>query len=186
MTMPTEKWKLRLKHFLSEMKRIWRDDVEIFFWIDWSIYDKPIREGCYPHNVWCNLSHIAILKDAIDKGYDEITVMEDDLICCNYFKQNLDHFMLEVPGDWDMLRISRFFRPTMVMEPTKQSIYWSVDVGPRGTECYIVRWEAIKKLYDHLNGVWPDIATDREIYKAPIKSYMTTYSLWMQRDHYVN
>lgn len=184
MTMDNDKGRERLKYFLNEMKKIWRDDVEIFFWIDWSTYDKPIREGCFPHNVWCNLSHIAILKDAIEKWYDEITVMEDDLICCNCFKQNFDHFILEAPEDWDMLRISWFFRPTMVMEPTKESIYRSKDIGPWWTECYILRWDAIKKVYDHLNVIGPDVPTDWEIYKAPIKSYMTTYSLWIQWDNY--
>lgn len=184
-----ELWEQRRRQFFSEMKRIWRDDVEIFFWVDSKTYVRtvPLPEGAYVNNIWCKLAHIAILKDAVDKGYDMIAVMEDDLICCKHFKANFSHLIEKTPEDRDMLRFSWYFRPMQVMKPVPGHIYRCEDVGPWGTELYVIRGqEAIKKVYEFVRDYDINTPTDQVIWKAPVKSYMTAYSLWMQRDHYVN
>lgn len=109
-----------------------------------------------------------------------IAVMEDDLICCKHFAANFNHLTNEknVPEDWDMLRLSWYFRPMQVMKPVPGYIYRCEDVGPRGTELYVIRGQdAIKKVYEFVRDYDINIPTDQVIRKAPVKSYMTAYSL---------
>lgn len=48
------------------------------------------------------LTHINILKEAIDKGYSNILIFEDDVEFINDF-ENIDDYISKVPEDWDII-----------------------------------------------------------------------------------
>lgn len=176
-TMPANK--KRMAQFYEEMQRISWDDVEKIEWVWWETYVQyELFPWTHPRNVWNYLSHLKVLSDAIKKWYDDIIVMEDDLILTNYFVSQFSWYMWRVPNDWEMLRLSWFPSPEM---QRKQAWPWRLyDTGPRWTEMYRVRWEWIQKLYDYLSEHWPVCPIDWVIHKAPLISYITAYSLWMQ------
>lgn len=179
----------RLRQFRHEMNRIWWPDVREFIGIDWEQYTKEhqfeLKNWAQVRHVGNFMSHILILKDALDNWYTDIIIMEDDLILSNFFKSRYERAMKDVPQDREMLRLSWFPSPKMVRVKT-ESDQRLEDTGPRGTEMYRVRWEGIRKLYDYLSSLEPTCPIDWVIHKAPVKSYMTAYSLWMQWDNYVN
>ena len=173
----------RLLQFKQEMQRIWWTDVETISAIDGNLHIKGNElAGCYPHHIGNYLTHIKILKDAIDKWYDDIIVMEDDLILCNFFISRYPRAMKQAPEDRELLRLSWMSRPDLPRIQTDTD-EWLEDAGPRGTEMYRIRWSAIKKLYDFLIEHWPICPIDRVIHKAPIRWYMISYSLGMQWDN---
>jgi len=65
--------------------------------------DKIIRFNAIKHEkgyIGCGKSHIEILKDAYEKGYDHIIIFEDDfkfVATSEYFKNGLIHLFRSVP-----------------------------------------------------------------------------------------
>lgn len=179
----------RIRQFRQEMKRIWWTDVEEIMGVDWKEYVDIHKLELVPwwqhRHTWNFISHIMVLKDALDNWYDDIIIMEDDLILCNYFISLYDRAMKHVPQDREMLRISWMPSPKMVRTKTDSDSRLK-DTGPRGTEMYRVRGDGIRKLYDYLCALPPTCPIDRVLHKAPVISYMTAYSLWMQWDNYAN
>ena len=66
--------------------------------VDGSSLNESFQSG--PGALGCKLSHVAVLKDALEHGYDEITVYEDDVCFVPDFQVKLAAFMSKVPEDW--------------------------------------------------------------------------------------
>ena len=184
-TMP---WKEeRMKHFRNEMRVMWRDDVEEVYGVDWEKYVEEhglkLRDGVQVRHIGNFLSHLNILKDALEKWYDEIIVMEDDLILQIYAKAFHPRMLEQCPNDRELLRLSWCYSPAMIARKPINN-QWMEDVWPRWTEMYQVRWDWIRKLYEYLLHHTNTIPIDRVIHKAPVKSYMAIYPLGMQRSNY--
>lgn len=84
------------------------DGTPQFHWLNGSFYGKGVLSGwTVKGTIGCSLSHLSVLKDAYDSGYETIWVMEDDIDV----KQN-PHLLtdrikelddLVGPGNWDVL-----------------------------------------------------------------------------------
>lgn len=55
----------------------------------------------------CMLSHLKSIKYAYDKGYDKVLIFEDDtdVALMNWWKGNLDYYINQAPGDWEILQL---------------------------------------------------------------------------------
>lgn len=51
-------------------------------------------------------SHRAVLKLAIEKKHSSILILEDDIIFCDNFKNELKKCLNELPDDWDALHLN--------------------------------------------------------------------------------
>lgn len=67
-----------------------------------------------PGALGCLESHLRILKDAKQKGYEKILVFEDDFKFVKGFNQKMTDALNELPTDWDMLYLhsSHYYAPT--------------------------------------------------------------------------
>ncbi len=56
-----------------------------------------------PNYVGCNLSHIAIYQDALDRGFDRVMIIEDDVRINRYSNQILAEASELLNYNWDLL-----------------------------------------------------------------------------------
>lgn len=62
--------------------------------------------GLKPKYLACLNSHLSIIEDALEKGYDKILIMEDDIVPVRDLEKRFSDFISEVPDNWDFLYLS--------------------------------------------------------------------------------
>ena len=83
-------------------------EYEVFGACDGSVI-KPIWEKfgnshfSNPSYLACAISHLSIYQDAIQKGYDKILILEDDVRCHYKVNQLMDGLGSEIPQDFELL-----------------------------------------------------------------------------------
>ena len=113
----------RQEHIASELEGL---DFEFFTGVDkFDLdYDATIADGVYDDDkhhrlqrssrslslgeVACALSHRGIYEDAVERGYETILVLEDDVA---FLRQNLPVFeaaWAELPADWEFLLLGYY------------------------------------------------------------------------------
>lgn len=94
-----DKWELAQKEFAK-----WGIDVERFPAIDGNLYHKP-EHRVPPGSIGNCMSKIGILRLAIERNYDNVLILEDDVEFADDFNTKFGEWSKEVPGNWDMLWI---------------------------------------------------------------------------------
>jgi GR25 family glycosyltransferase involved in LPS biosynthesis len=56
-----------------------------------------------PGHVGCVLSHYNVVKKADESGFNQILILEDDVVFCEDLQEKFNQFIKQVPKDWDML-----------------------------------------------------------------------------------
>ena len=92
----------------------------------------------------CRLSHIEIMRNAIEQGHECVGVLEDDVVLTTDFASKLDQALTVVPTDWELLYLGCQHR----QNPLATGVNGIVKcVDCHRTHAYVVRGEAIKKLF---------------------------------------
>ena len=69
-----------------------------------SKYDKDFITNNYQKGaLGCLLSHLNVLKDAKEKGYKSILILEDDFLINNKFNEEYGKLVKNIPDDWDYI-----------------------------------------------------------------------------------
>ena len=92
----------KLKHIKEQFKKINLDSFQIIRGIDGQRLKDNLPEK-RKNEIGCLRSHLMVLQDAIDKGYNKIAVFEDDIIFCDDFNTRFKYYMDNIPSDWDMM-----------------------------------------------------------------------------------
>lgn len=75
-------------------------------------FSFPIIKGAgmgrklQPAEICCTLSHIAALKHAKMMGYDNVVVLEDDVVMCSDWKKRMEYLFENLPEDWEYVYLS--------------------------------------------------------------------------------
>lgn len=81
-------------------------------WQEYIIKFTKVRHNHGHFSTWgglgCYLSHAAIWKDAVKKGYDKIAIFEDDLYFVPNFKERVEQNAKLVPSDYQMLLLGAY------------------------------------------------------------------------------
>lgn len=56
----------------------------------------------------CYLSHVNIWKDAKEKGYKRILILEDDALFCNDFHKAFNEHWANTPDNWELLYLGQW------------------------------------------------------------------------------
>lgn len=79
-------------------------------WIHYINNGKKELRSCNPTNdivnigqLGCLLSHINVLKDAIDKKYENILILEDDIIISDSFNKRIHEIKELMDKDWNII-----------------------------------------------------------------------------------
>lgn len=76
------------------------DSTTRFSAIDGSLIENKTRLLAGEYGI--NLTHIKLLEEAIENGYENILIFEDDIQFINDY-ENINSYLSEVPYDWDMV-----------------------------------------------------------------------------------
>lgn len=71
-----------------------------------AINGKEIDLGDWEHSpgaLGCRLSHLNIYKEALNKGYSQILILEDDVVISTAFRDKFTKLINYVNDDWDMI-----------------------------------------------------------------------------------
>lgn len=157
-------------------------DWQHFWTINSVILDPENKCWCWEHtNIWCAMSHMNIVKDALDNDYENIIVIEDDLLLWTRAAQNFKMYMEHLPEDWELLRLSWKPYDLSSLVPANSCFYTG---NAWWCEMYMLNREGIKKFYeffrDHFYG-----STDAQMAKAHhINIYIAKCPLWIQWNNY--
>lgn len=133
-----------------------------------------------PH-LACSLSHLNVIKDALDKWYENILIAEDDLLLWRWSWELVERFYANAPEDREILRLS--WKPFEMASFKEVNLYrqtWEVWWA----ELYMLNKKGIKKFYDNFmeNNY---ASTDIQMNKAKeIMIYISKYSFGIQRNNY--
>jgi GR25 family glycosyltransferase involved in LPS biosynthesis len=204
-----EKWK-RVNSILKK-KKLHPNRVSAIN--GWKLSNESKKElaGQYPvrmggGQIGCLLTHLSIIKDAYERGFETIWVMEDDIVILENVKQipSLLKEMNELDPDWDLfytdvdsknrlgvpvLSLTSDFRPDMPHHSLKyylKRVRLKQDImriyQRYGMYSVVVSKKGMKKIldyYSHLS-LWSPI--DVDIHYIPgIRQYSTTrdiVSIW--------
>lgn len=90
-------------------------NVDVFNAIDSSIiedifdrYKSSTKQFRFKNKNYfaCALSHINIIKNAYDNGYEKILIIEDDILIRKTINSDIVDYMTQIPTDWDMIHFA--------------------------------------------------------------------------------
>ena len=110
--------------------------------------------------VACLRSHMGIIKNAIDKGYDKIAIFEDDIIFCDDFEERFEYYSKMIPDDWDIMYLGCHFNSCKNPTSVKNYIF-KVD------ECY----GCFAMILTNKNGLFNKIIEVTKDESKPIDNY---------------
>ena len=107
------------------------------------------------------LSHLYCYREIIDK-HDFALILEDDAIFNHTFNDNLNHYLSQLPSDWDMLFIGDGCNLHMLYEITmltKGNIFkkcleptsWGGNGATRCTDSYLISKKCAQKIINHID-----------------------------------
>jgi len=125
--------------------------------------DYFIKEG----RIGCLLSHFMLWKTIWHNNYDEILILEDDVVLCENFKEKLIELKNKLPDDWQYV----FVGNCCLVPPEYQT---SVRDGiiipshpPMCTHAYMIKKSSIPVLIETNSQAWS--AVDIQIQKRTLK-----------------
>lgn len=98
-------------------------------------------EGCYK-------SHLAMLKEAVEKKYNYLLVFEDDIRIEHGFQELFPQVFKAVPADWECLWIGNYERNQQPGEQVAQRVFKPNNIW--GTHCYMLNKKGIERIYSRL------------------------------------
>lgn len=97
------------------------------------------------------LKHAWIVQDMHEKKYDSILVLEDDVVLCENFVQQFNHYKKQLPKDWDIGWVGSCFN---LREPEIPGLnVYKTDRGSRCTHAYILSEQFAKKIIIEIKNI---------------------------------
>lgn len=100
----------RLKTTQKRLQFVDINKYEVFNGVDGSILKPVWTEFCKvnsyfsnPNYLGCAMSHLSIYKEAVEKGYSKILIIEDDCRINRNLQSIIKQQMSQVPKDWNEL-----------------------------------------------------------------------------------
>lgn len=175
----------------------------------WQLTEETRKELSGPYYVrlkggpiGCLLSHFSVYKDAFDRGFNTIWVLEDDVEFTGDVKQipKLHQKLAEMDPDWDILYtdmdckddhggcfafVNEYGRPDQNLYPSDYYRFRK-DLGNGitqirgryGTTSMLISRKGLKKIIDYLSHVYLWTAIDCDLHFIPgIREYAVTQEI---------
>ena len=134
-------WQLYLNNY-ADLKKLFTTKNEA--WRHWTNYGKKEMRSCLQNRIvnkgqcGCLQSHVNILKDALEKNYETILILEDDVMLTKDFENQLKRITQtqQTNPDWNVIYIGASQHNWTDIEFQKDFYYAK---GATGTFSYIVR-----------------------------------------------
>ncbi|WP_231427102.1 glycosyltransferase family 25 protein [Pedobacter sp. Leaf250] len=147
----------RLESFFIKNKEIFsKNDIKVFEAVDGKAIIKNIDWSYSKGALGCRLSHLKILKDAEEKKFSRILIIEDDAIIKKNFNSKLKYLLKTINYDWDMI----YFGGTHNLPPIQIDKNITRITRTLTTHCYAVNYRCIAELIQKIetDKRWVDCA----------------------------
>lgn len=104
----------------------------------------------------CFMSHYSILKNAKERGYKSILIIEDDICFRKDFNDIISEYFDKLPSDWDIISFYRVIY-NLSDKNTKINDLWSTYYNSWSTMIYGLRSNGIEAILNYFD-VFPCIA----------------------------
>jgi GR25 family glycosyltransferase involved in LPS biosynthesis len=151
----------RKKHILDQFKKIGLGSFKIIKGIDGQklkITETEKRKA----EIGCLRSHISVIQDAINRGYNKIAIFEDDVIFCDDFEKRFEYYSNYVPDNWDIMYLGSDIPPLLRPVAYVKNMIFRVW---RSTGCYAM-------ILNNKNGLFQKIIDESKTEKRPIDIYI--------------
>ena len=117
------------------------------------------------------LKHCYIIKDAINKNYDTILILEDDAMLDNNFFNQYQEYIKELPENWDIFWLGGCCG--LHSKNTIKNTHVYPVLSSRCTHCYVMNKNCLQKIQNTISNI--DEAIDWYfndiIFKLKLNSY---------------
>jgi GR25 family glycosyltransferase involved in LPS biosynthesis len=97
------------------------------------------------------LKHTWAIKDAYDKKYESIMMLEDDVEFCDNFTYYFNNFKKQLPIFWDCCWVGSCCG--IHIQNIKKNVNVYPALSSRCTHCYLLNESGINKIVNHLNNI---------------------------------
>jgi len=164
-----------------DIRDYWKNWTKVRYYYGWKLETVWLKNwSVIPNNCACMISHKIAFENAKKEWYDNIMVVEDDLMLWYKVGRYLKPVLDKVPNDWDMLRLEWNLAVSMG-EINLVNEYWFTCDNVRSTAWMIFNQKAINKILEIMNDrpIWSfDQLTNRQC--DDLNSYTSIWSMWIQ------
>lgn len=118
-------------------------------------------------HIGCILSHFILWKTLSYLPYDEILILEDDVILCDNFKEKFIKYKSELPDDWQYVFVGHCCLPPEDQQLKVTNNIITSNHSPMCTHAYMIKKSSIPILLDTNHQAWAHI--DIQIQKRSLK-----------------
>lgn len=126
-------------------------------------YEFYISKG----QIGCLLSHYMLWKTLSHLPYEEIIIVEDDVILCDDFKNKFQSFKSQLPNDWQYVFIGYCCLAGNEYQIKVSDNIITTTHAPMCTHAYMIKKSSIETLLDTNHHAWT--AVDIQIHKKSLK-----------------
>ena len=126
-------------------------------------YDYFISSG----HIGCILSHLMLWKTLQYLPYEEIIILEDDVILCNNFINKLNVYKSQLPNDWQYVFVGHCCLPPENYHIKVTENIITTTHPPMCTHAYMIKKSSIPVLLETNHQAWA--AVDIQIQKKTLK-----------------
>ena len=168
------------KHNITDYEFIEIDRDELY---NYNI--SMFQENYAKHQIAMSLSHFYAYKQ-ISENYDNVLILEDDVILIDNFTDILNKYMTQLPTDYDMLFIGdgcklhienvKLISNQNIYEKGLYPTHWGGDGATRCTDSYIISKKCASMMCEYINNLkykislpidwWLNIAARDNIFKV--------------------
>lgn len=125
-------------------------------------YGKPMLPGM----IGCAWSHAEVYRDVLQKGYQKVLILEDDIVIDKKAAVNFERIMKELPANWELLYFGFAEREKEpVLAPLKKAVYHLLR-----------KFGSLKFSHTTINHLYPKKVSDH-LYKAGYHDCTHAYAI---------
>jgi len=159
-------------------------NVDRFSGINGNPNNNEKLNGATDGDIGCTLSHYNVIKDAKENDFNQILVLEDDVIFSENLNEKFGEYLKFLPSDWDMIYFGGNHNKHM-----GNKINFLNDKIIRLNETYGIHCVAINNsVYDLILNVVSEMKKPIDVYYADIQKSYNCYgfnpSVALQRESF--
>jgi len=98
----------------------------------------------------CYRSHLRIIEECLNAGIKSVLLLEDDFICCDDFKQQVEKFLEACPCDWEMMYLGGQHLMQTKHPPIRVNERVVRPYNVNRTHAFALRGNGLHRVYAHL------------------------------------
>ncbi len=92
------------------------------------------------------MTHLYIFQQIVEQDLPQALILEDDIVFKPTFREELAHYMVQLPDDWDVFYPGSGCDLHLPRTSSDVNVYRNTEHQSRTADCYLIRQRAAQKL----------------------------------------